>query len=143
MLKRSLRRKGNSRSPKVSRDVQRSLAMTMEHLPHPAPVPVAQHPNVESFSPVYEMANYALQESQSQAIHVAMNTIPQHYSHPPQNVNEADNIWRGLEHNPGEQVPVWISDSNLGTSAFSQHGLDSFIMPPEFLPPPAAPAPIW
>lgn len=142
MLKRSLRRKANSRSPKVAREPQRSLAMTIEHLPHTASLPVAQHGNIESFSPVYEMANYALQESQAHAVHVAMNSMSQHFPHPPPNANEAETIWRGLEHNPGEQVPVWISDSNLGTSAFSQHGLDSFIMPTEFLPAPAAP-PIW
>ncbi|KAF9029217.1 hypothetical protein BDZ89DRAFT_1091823 [Hymenopellis radicata] len=51
---------------------------------------------------------------------------------------EADHIWRGLaihaaaEH---EQTPVWISDQSLGGQMFTQHGMNAFLLPTDYLPP--------
>lgn len=32
----------------------------------------------------------------------------------------------------GSEVPLWMSESNLGDSALSNHGLEAFILPIEF-----------
>jgi len=77
---------------------------------------------------------YALPEGSLHNAHVVVNPMPQPYPHLPHpNFPEADQIWRGLEQSPGE-LPVWISDQSLGGQSFSQHGMDAFIIPPEFIP---------
>ncbi|KDR85368.1 hypothetical protein GALMADRAFT_234194 [Galerina marginata CBS 339.88] len=132
MLKRSKKRKGtsSSRSPKISRDSQRSLVMAVDHPPHSASMP-SQHGNSEPFSPVYDMVY-----SQENPGHVPSNPLPQHYPHLPHpNFAEAEQIWRGLEQTSAEQLPVWISDQSLGGQSFSQHGMDAFIIPTDYLPP--------
>jgi len=43
-------------------------------------------------------------------------------------------ILRGLETTETHQLPVWISDQSLGGQSFSQHGIDAFLIPPEYLP---------
>ncbi|PPQ67094.1 hypothetical protein CVT25_005695 [Psilocybe cyanescens] len=134
MLKRSKKRKAKSRSPKVSRDSQRTLVMAVDHGSHSS-APVTQHASSEQFSPLYEMSSYPLQENQNHAMHTAMNATSQHYSNSHPNFIEAEQIWRGLEQTSVEQLPVWISDQSLGGQTFSQHGMDAFIMPTEYLPP--------
>ncbi|KAF8973572.1 hypothetical protein BDZ97DRAFT_1690763 [Flammula alnicola] len=144
MLKKSKKRKANSssRSPKVSRDSQRSLVMAVDHPPtnHPASVAVSQHRPSEPFSPAYDA--YPVQDSQMHGPHVQINQMPQHYSHlPPPNFGpDAEQIWRGFEHATGE-LPNWISDQSLGGQSFSQHGMDAFIIPTDYLP--VAPQQIW
>jgi hypothetical protein len=65
---------------------------------------------------------------------MTINPMPQHYPHLPHpNFPETEQIWRGLEQSPGE-LPVWISDQSLGGQSFSQHGMDAFIIPTEFIP---------
>ncbi len=60
------------------------------------------------------------------------------YAHP--SFAEAEQIWRGLEQATGD-LPTWISDQSLGGQSFSQHGMDAFIIPPDYLP--VAPQQIW
>jgi hypothetical protein len=55
-------------------------------------------------------------------------------------VTDADQIWQGFEMTAQEQLPVWISDQSLGGQSFSQHGMDAFLLPNDYLP--AAPQ-IW
>ncbi|KAL0578601.1 hypothetical protein V5O48_003392 [Marasmius crinis-equi] len=45
---------------------------------------------------------------------------------------EAEHIWSGFEMTSNEQLPVWISDQTLGGNQFSQHGMESFLLPPEY-----------
>ncbi|KAJ3494225.1 hypothetical protein NLJ89_g10853 [Agrocybe chaxingu] len=145
MLKRSKRRQ-TSRSPKVSRDSQRSLVMPVDQAPNPHAPAVAntQYRAVEPFSPVYETTYRAdVSMHHSHAGHVpAMNQMPQmftqHVGHP--TFTEADQILETLDRTDVAQLPVWISDQSLGGQSFSQHGMDAFIIPTEYLP--AAPQ-IW
>jgi hypothetical protein len=137
MLKKSKKRKSasTSRSPKVARDPQRSLAMAVDHphSSHPPSAATLQHRTTDSFPAPYEMP-YSLPEGSLHNAHMAINPMPQHYPHLPHpNFPETEQIWRGLEQSPGE-VPVWISDQSLGGQSFSQHGMDAFIIPPEFIP---------
>ncbi|PPQ63001.1 hypothetical protein CVT24_006107 [Panaeolus cyanescens] len=152
MLKRSkIGRTTPSRSPKVSRDSQRSLVMNVDLQNDPNnSVPfasLAQTRNPEPFSPVYGVApgNYPNHDGQRQhGAYMPINAMNhhQHYGHiPSSNYPEAERILQNLEHTSTDQLPVWISDTSLGGHSFSQHGMDAFIMPPEFLP--AAPAPVW
>ena len=46
-----------------------------------------------------------------------------------------DNIWRGFETTSTDQLPVWLSDQSLGGASFSQHGIDAFLLPNDYLPP--------
>lgn len=148
MLKRSKRRKANSssRSPKVSRDPQRSLMMAVDPPgSQSAPTTAPQHRPPEPFSPTYDPNNYPM-EGQMDGPHgphphVSVNTMPQqfpHLAHP--SFAEAEQIWRGLEQATGD-LPTWISDQSLGGQSFSQHGMDAFIIPPDYLP--VAPQQIW
>ncbi|KAF9479712.1 hypothetical protein BDN70DRAFT_878465 [Pholiota conissans] len=138
MLKRSKRRKANSsRSPKTLRDPQRSLVMAVDQPPnyHALP-PAPEHLPTEPFSPNYETNNFAMQDAPL----VSMNPMNQRYEHPPQtNLADAEQIWRGFEQATGD-LPVWISDQSLGGQSFSQHGMDAFIIPSDYLP---APQQIW
>lgn len=123
MLKRFRKRKStsSSRSPKASRDRE-------SHRPMPM---VIEQPSIQ-YSPVYE--HHPPQYSQ-EPIHV-MSIAPtqalgQHFYGP----FDAENIWRGFEMTSNEQLPVWISDQTLGGNSFSQHGMDAFLMPTDYLPP--------
>jgi hypothetical protein len=137
MLKKSKKRKSNStsRSPKVSREPQRSLSMAVDHAhsSHPPSATTSQHRTTESFPAPYDMP-YALPEGSLHNAHVVVNPMPQPYLHLPHpNFPETEHILRGLEQSPGE-LPVWISDQSLGGQSFSQHGMDAFIIPTEFIP---------
>jgi hypothetical protein len=37
----------------------------------------------------------------------------------------------GFELGPGQEPPVWLSETNLG-EAFSQYGFETFFIPPQF-----------
>ncbi|KAF8167734.1 hypothetical protein B0H34DRAFT_682848 [Crassisporium funariophilum] len=140
MLKRSKRRKGHStsRSPKVSRDPQRSSVMVVDHPSASLPTPISATQGPVPFPQVYD-TDFSPQDSQGHP-HLALNSMPQHHPHLPHpNFAEAEQIWRSMEHE--EQVPVWISDQSLGGNSFSQHGMDAFIIPTEYLP--VAPQQIW
>lgn len=135
MLKRSKRRKGSSsRSPQVPRDPQRSLAIPGDAQPHSIPLPPPLHSNSQPYTPAYEMGSvYQIQENQAHNPQMQASTMAQYY--PQGGFNDAEHIWRGLEQTSVEQLPVWISDQSLGGQTFSQHGMEAFIIPTEYLPP--------
>jgi hypothetical protein len=138
MLKRSKKRKGNPspRSPKISRDPHRPVTMIDNSANNiPPQTTTFQHRNSEPFSP-YEGSF----PSQDYSGHSTDNPMPQHYPHLPYPHSiDVDHLWRG-EQTSSDQVPVWMSDHSLGGTTFSQHGMDAFIMPTEYMP--AAPQ-IW
>ncbi|KAF9566152.1 hypothetical protein CPC08DRAFT_658350 [Agrocybe pediades] len=139
MLKRSKRRKGSgaSQSPNISRDPQRPPGMVIDQQPHGVPLPPPIHGVVQPYSPIYDVgpAGYPIQDNHSHANQGQANPMPQYYAPQAGNFNEAEQIWRGLEQTSVEQLPVWISDQSLGGQTFSQHGMDAFIIPTEYLPP--------
>jgi hypothetical protein len=49
----------------------------------------------------------------------------------------------GFELNPDAEIPVWLSDANLGDLALSQYGLEAFLIPQQFDSQQALPAEIW
>lgn len=138
MLKRSKKRKAGStsRSPKTSREPQRSLAMVVDLSTSnlPPPVPVSQHRN-ESFSPGYDIP-LSNADSQMQGPAMPATVIPHQHLQTQQHPNnpDAEQIWRGFEMTSTEQLPVWISDQSLGGNSFSQHGMDAFLLPSDYLP---------
>ncbi|KAF8213228.1 hypothetical protein K438DRAFT_1803609 [Mycena galopus ATCC 62051] len=122
MLKRSRKRKSGSstsRSPKISRDPHRPMAMSVD-LNHPANI--AQH-HAEPFSPAYDPAFTSPGSAHP----------PTHQPH--LHATDADHIWRGFEMTASEQLPVWISDQTLGGNSFSQNGMNAFLLPQDYLPP--------
>ncbi|KAI0322701.1 hypothetical protein OF83DRAFT_1092505 [Amylostereum chailletii] len=123
MLKRSKKRKqSTSRSPRMSRDFHPKVPVE-----RPASMAVSQVVNPQPISPnVYEG-------------HQSMQHVQQgHPVYAPQlgYVANADNIWRGFETTSSEQLPVWLSDQSLGGNSFSQSGIDAFLLPNDYFPPP-------
>lgn len=126
MLKRSKKRHASSqsRSPKMARDPHhpsQSIEQTVGHIPHDL--------NQQPFSPTYETSF-----SSPEGLH------PPHIPGPPMHHYSADaanidHIWRGFEMTSNEQLPVWLSDQNLGGASFTQNGMDAFLLPTDFLPP--------
>ncbi|KIJ68212.1 hypothetical protein HYDPIDRAFT_106363 [Hydnomerulius pinastri MD-312] len=119
MLKRAKKRKAasSSRSPKISRDSQRTIPMAVDHQP-------GVSINHDSFSPTYDPSF-----SSPETIHqMQMGIMPHHGA-------DVDSIWRGFEMTSNEQLPVWISDQSLGGNTFSQQGMDAFLLPADYLPP--------
>lgn len=51
------------------------------------------------------------------------------YQHP-MTYEGLDQFVRDFELMPGQDVPVWLSESNLGDLALEQHGLEAFLIPP-------------
>jgi hypothetical protein len=49
----------------------------------------------------------------------------------------------GFELNPDQELPVWLSESNLGDLALSQYGLEAFLIPQQFDNQQPLPAEIW
>jgi hypothetical protein len=47
---------------------------------------------------------------------------------------EFDPYLQGFELAPGQEVPVWLSETNLGDAALSQFGLEAFVIPPQYDP---------
>jgi len=157
MLKRSKKRK-ESRSPTLPRDTRRSIPMVVEspngQANHLAVPPPPGHPghtprHSEPFSPSYDMSFSSpntVQTAHNAHLHVPI--IPPGPHHPPVHhhhhtgrpTTDADQIWEGFERTSQEQLPVWISDQSLGGQSFSQHGMDAFLLPTDYLP--AAPQ-IW
>lgn len=134
MLKRSKRRQAesSSRSPEIPRNPHRSLAMDTDTPPSnlPPQTTTFQHRSSEPFSPYDTFA------SQDYPGHTnpTVNPMPQHYPHLPYpHSTEADHSWRGSEQTPSDQLPVWMNDHSLGGTLFSQHGMDAFIMPTEYV----------
>ncbi|KAF9229106.1 hypothetical protein BS17DRAFT_771032 [Gyrodon lividus] len=118
MLKRANKRKAasSSRSPKMSRDSQRTIPMAIDQQ--------AAVMNHDTFSPTYD-PSFSSPEMMHQ---MQMGMIPQHGA-------DVDTIWRGFEMTSNEQLPVWISDQSLGGNTFSQQGMDAFLLPADYLPP--------
>jgi len=51
---------------------------------------------------------------------------------PSLNYEGLDQFVRDFELMPGQDVPVWLSESNLGDLALSQQGLEAFLIPPSY-----------
>jgi hypothetical protein len=47
---------------------------------------------------------------------------------------EFDSYLQGFELAPGQEVPVWLSESSLGDAALSQFGLEAFVIPQQYDP---------
>ncbi|KAG8737967.1 hypothetical protein FRC10_007454 [Ceratobasidium sp. 414] len=47
---------------------------------------------------------------------------------------EFDPYLQGFELAPGQEVPVWLSESSLGDAALSQFGLEAFVIPQQYDP---------
>ena len=144
MLKRSKRRQADSSSvsPKVSRNPHRSVPMDTDAPPNnlPPQTTTFQHRSSEPFSP-YD--TFPSQDYPGHSTISIVNPMPQHYPHLPYpHLTEADHTWRGSEQTPSDQLPVWMTDHSLGGTLFSQHGMDAFIMPTEYVSMATAPQ-IW
>lgn len=145
MLKRSRRRKTNSTSlsPTVPREPHQPMLMPVDPPSVepiiPVSVPHQHHPHPqEQFSPTYPQVNYHMSVPQMHPSHMQMNQMHQQYVHFPQHTYvEAEHILRGIEQTNGD-IPTWISDRGLGGQSFTQHGMDAFIMPPDYVS-----APTW
>ncbi|KAF8481051.1 hypothetical protein DFH94DRAFT_667683 [Russula ochroleuca] len=122
MLKRSMKRRpGSSRSPKLPREtyqpkVERPASMAVNQVVNPTPISPS----------VYDPSTGAMVSSQGPPVYPTT-----HFGY----VANADYIWRGFEATSTEQLPVWLSDSSLGGSSFSQSGIDAFLLPNDYLPP--------
>ncbi|KIJ21916.1 hypothetical protein PAXINDRAFT_159912 [Paxillus involutus ATCC 200175] len=118
MLKRAKKRKAasSSRSPKISRDSQRTIPMAIDQQ--------TAMMNHDTFSPTYD-PSFSSPETMHQ---IQIGMLPPHGA-------DVDSIWRGFEMTSNEQLPVWISDQSLGGSTFSQQGMDAFLLPADYLPP--------
>lgn len=47
---------------------------------------------------------------------------------------EFESYLQGFELAPGQEVPVWLTESSLGDAALSQYGLEAFVMPQQYDP---------
>ncbi|EKM61311.1 uncharacterized protein PHACADRAFT_168746 [Phanerochaete carnosa HHB-10118-sp] len=134
MLKRFKRRKASSmsRSPQLPRPGHRSgesshsQDMTVGH-------PISQHPHAQNqaMSPTYDATFAAHSEPMG---HMGPNMQQQYFAQYGGTGN-VESIWRGFESTSIEQLPVWLSDQSLGGASFSQHGIDAFLLPNDYLPP--------
>jgi hypothetical protein len=145
MLKRSKRRVNiPNRSPHVNREPQRTSAnlnhpMSIGHSPS---IPQQYGRALDSYStyePPYPSQDIQMHGQSSHGnhiIHSTVNPVTQQYmAQLPHTIGftEAE-ILRGLETTEANQLPVWISDQSLGGQSFPQHGIDAFLIPPEYLP---------
>ncbi|KDQ63379.1 hypothetical protein JAAARDRAFT_188957 [Jaapia argillacea MUCL 33604] len=129
MLKRSKKRQASSqsRSPRMPRE-PRPQSNPID--PPPVTVPVHHDRNHhQPFSPTYDPS---LSPENLHAPYLAAQGLPQHFTADAANI---DHIWRGFEMTSTEQLPVWLSDQNLGGASFTQNGMDAFMLPADFLPP--------
>jgi hypothetical protein len=108
-----------ARPPKVIRDSHRPLSMALD----PPGMVAPPHARImETFSPTYD-PGFASAEAAMQAPPMVFPT-------------DAEHIWRGFEMTSNSQLPVWLSDESLGGNSFSQNGMDAFLLPTDYLPPP-------
>jgi len=115
--------------------------MVIDHVPNnlPPQTTTLQHRSSEPFSP-YE-GTFPSQDYTGHSVEPTDHPMPQHYPHLPYPHSvDIDQIWRGTEQTSSDRLPVWMTDHSLGGTSFSQHGMDAFIMPTEYVP--AAPQ-IW
>lgn len=49
---------------------------------------------------------------------------------PAMSIEQLDQFVREMETMPGQHIPVWLDESNLGDLALSQQGLEAFLIPP-------------
>lgn len=115
------RKPGSSRSPKLPREsyqpkVERPASMAVNQVVNPTPISPS----------MYDPSTGAMVSSQG---------LPMYPTTHVGYVANADYIWRGFEATSTEQLPVWLSDSSLGGSSFSQSGIDAFLLPNDYLPP--------
>jgi hypothetical protein len=146
MVKNTRKRRNESQSPSATRHVPHSMHMAVDGSGNPL-----GGGRQEPFSPVYEqysgtpgahMQSHGQQMQQQQHQHQhhqqqhqqqqQQQPVP-HYAADAININS---IWQGLESTAPEQMPVWISDQNLGGNQLSQHGMDAFLVPNDYFPPP-------
>ncbi|KAF9270061.1 hypothetical protein L218DRAFT_952259 [Marasmius fiardii PR-910] len=134
MLKR-FQMRSNSLSPKTTRG--EPMNIQAQAIPHRPPQidnsNTIIRQNVASqmpYSPAYETfpQGHPQQHQHMAHPHVQQQHPQQSYAYPA----EADHIWSGFEMTSNEQLPVWISDQTLGGHQFSQHGMESFLLPQEY-----------
>ena len=120
MLKRSRKRRDTpiSHSSKGAREVRHQRTESMDYTETP----------IQPVSPTYDATYTTNPESMTQ---MAMGPLDQASVF----AANVDNIWRGFEAAPNEQIPVWLSDQTLGGHSFQQNGMDAFLLPQEFFPP--------
>lgn len=100
------------------------------------------HPPMDQFGATYEAPGYSVQDNRMHTQAVPM--MPEHYAHQLHHpAFTADQIYRDVEQqNPQSGLEqTWISDQTLGGQSFSQHGMDAFMIPTEYLP--VIPQQIW
>ncbi|EIN14059.1 hypothetical protein PUNSTDRAFT_80092, partial [Punctularia strigosozonata HHB-11173 SS5] len=126
MLKRSKQRaQSHSRSPSSARDSRRSLPSAVDA----SASMIRQGNQSDAFSPTYtQFASPDMQHQHAQG----QPGMPTPYANEAVNI---DQIWRGFEMAPNEQIPVWLSDQSLGGNSFTQHGMNAFLLPQDYLPP--------
>lgn len=137
MLKRSKQRRqaSLSRSPStvdahrmqaVRSDSTGSVVM-QHHGPHSSS-------SQEPFSPTYHAF-----PSPEGFVHTQIPQPGAHPHHMPPYVSadaaNLDQIWRGFEQAPSDQLPMWLNDQTLGGAQFTQQGMNAFLLPQDFLPP--------
>jgi hypothetical protein len=91
---------------------------------------------MEEFSPTYD-GPFTTEPAGMHPSQVPMQMAQhQHQHHHHHHSADAEHIWRGFEMTSNAQLPVWLSDESLGGNSFSQNGMDAFLLPPDYLPPP-------
>ncbi|KAG7099044.1 hypothetical protein E1B28_000922 [Marasmius oreades] len=139
MLKR-FQMRSNSLSPKTTRgEPMNTQGQTVPHRPPQVDnlnIMMRQNSSQVPYSPAYETFPPGHPQHQHMAHPHAQQQ--QNYAYPA----EADHIWSGFEMTSNEQLPVWMSDQTLGGHQFSQHGMESFLLPPEYSQA-AQPPQIW
>lgn len=85
----------------------------------------------EPFSPTYHGFPSPEGLMQPQMPH-GVSHLPTHFAADAANL---DQIWRGFETAPSDQVPVWLSDQSLGGNSFTQNGMNAFLLPQDYMPP--------
>lgn len=146
MLKRSMKRKStnpNNPSPKMAREQYYSRQGSMSSQGGPVPPSPSydgtmqqpgsgrlQHPHAH---PQHQQHPHQHQQMHQQHPQHQQQYIPGAQQQYPPN---ADYIWQGFEATASEQLPVWLSDQSLGGNSFSQNGMDAFLLPADYFPPP-------
>lgn len=130
---------------------QQLLPQHSEELPqsqHPQPLQQVQqhHPPMDQFgATTYEAPVYTMQDNRMHSSHPqGVPMVPEHYAHQQHHpAFTADQIWRDVEQQNTQSglEQTWISDQTLGGQSFSQHGMDAFMIPTEYLP--VIPQQIW
>jgi hypothetical protein len=82
-----------------------------------------RHP--ETFSPTYQSFSPDMPPPQ-----MIGGGLPPHLMGDAANL---ENIWRGFETAPADQVPMWLNDQALGGNAFAHNGMNAFVIAPDYM----------